>query len=229
MTEKDLIRQLQGLKEIKPNQQWASLLKSQLFAEPVKEKIGNWEIGKFIGNWKLIIENSFAKRLAYSFAAFVFVVAGLIGFASYTAPGDLLFSTADLSGKTELERNAKLLASQIDNLTRAAGRDNSAVIAQIKTNALQLTKSIKQGDINNPETIKEIAASLKVLADVPGTSADVVSTSAVKDLYQTIVESQIADLEKATLSTDQKILLEEVKVLYQDGKYVEALEKILSI
>ena len=65
------------------------------------------------------------------------------------------------------------------------------------------------------------------MADVPGT--DLSENSDVKDLYQTVVQSQIADLEKSTLTDDQANILIEIKSLYDQGKYNDALEKILLI
>ena len=62
---------------------------------------------------------------------------------------------------------------------------------------------------------------------MPGT--DMSENPDVKDLYQTVVQSQIADLEKTTLTDDMQKTLVEVKDLYNQGKFVDALEKILLI
>ena len=75
--------------------------------------------------------------------------------------------------------------------------------------------------------MKDIANSLKTLADVPGT--DLSANQDVKDLYQAVVQSQIADLSKMTLTDEQNKALDEAKDLYFQGKYTDALEKILLI
>jgi hypothetical protein len=239
ITEKQLISQLQILKEIKPRKEWASLLKSQLLAEPEKNKLGNWEIGKLIENWKLIIENPFSRKLAYSFATLVFVAIGLVGFAEYTVPGDLLFpmkkiselSQASLMGQTGLQQNVATLNNRINDLAqvaKAGRKDNIPLaISEISANAKDLAQSIKDNPVQDTKTLTEIANSLRTLADVPGT--DLSDNPDVKDLYQAVVQNQIADLQKTTLTDEQKITLAESQELYDQGEYAKALEEILLI
>jgi hypothetical protein len=240
ITEKQLIESLKQLKEIKPRKEWAVLLKSQILEERQAEtKIVNWEIGKLIENFKLIIENSFTRKLAYSFAAFAFVIIGLVGFARYTMPGDLLFpvkklseqSTAALIGESTLKQNVVALNNRINDLAQVAkdGRKDSipSAISEINSNVLALAKSLKDSPAQDSQTLKDIASSLKTLANVPGT--DIGQNPEIKDLYQTVVQAQIADLQKTTLTDDQKKTLTEAEDLYSQGKYADALEKILLI
>jgi hypothetical protein len=242
ITEKQLILKLQALKEIKPRKEWASLLKSQILTgEQAKTVISAQKVSIFdvISNFKFQILNSFSKRLAYSFAVLVFVVAGLIGFAEYTVPGDLLFpvkklaeqSQAGLAGQTGLQQNIANLSSRINDLAQVAkeGKKNSipSVISEISLNAKDLVKNIKDNSVKDPKTLAEIADSLKTLASVPGT--DLSENQDVKDLYQTIVQSQIADLNETTLTEDQEKILLEIEDLYEQEKYADALEKILLI
>ena len=225
MTEKQLISQLKGLKEIKPRQEWAFSLKSEILSTKPETNF------KFqISNFKFFFEFLTQKSLAYSFAAFIFVIAGLFGFAYYTMPGDEAFPAA-LSRQASLEQDVALLNSKLKDLAAAVaeGKRGSvpSVIKEISANASQLAKSLKDGEIKDPKTIKEIASSLKTLADVPG--ADLSASPAVENLYQTIVESQITDLEKSTLTDSQKETLTQIKELYNQEKYTDALEKILTL
>jgi hypothetical protein len=237
ITQKQLIEQIRGLKEIKPRQEWVSLLKSEIL-NPKPEtnpKFSNFEFR--ISNFFFGLKTK--KSFAYSFATLVFVIVGLVGFAQYTMPGDLLFpvrkiseqSQAALSGQTGLKQNVATLNSRINDLAQAAkqGKKNNipSAISEVNTQVSELAKDLKNNPVTDLETLKEIAASLKTLADVPGT--DLSANSDVKDLYQTIVESQIADLEKTTLTDGQKDILTEAKELYGQGKYIDSLEKILTI
>src|SRR3989338_5497345 len=77
MREKDLIKQLKGLKEIKPRKDWVLLTKSQILSEPGREL----ETKISVFHWKL----AFAPMIS------VFIVIGLFGFANSTVPGDFLF------------------------------------------------------------------------------------------------------------------------------------------
>ena len=195
MTQKELLQQIRQLREIKPRNEWVSSLKSEIL------------ISKFETNSKFKILNSkfffglkIQKSLAYSLAALLFIVAGLIGFAEYTAPGDSQLS---------IEKTAQ-----------------AALIDQINEKAIILTRDLENKP-QNPETLKVIASTLKTLADVPGT--DLSNSPYVQSLYKTIVRNQIADLEKSTLTEGQEEALAEIKSLYEEEKYAEALEKILTI
>jgi len=235
LTQKQLIEQLGILKEIKPRREWAVLLKFQLLPEKRAEVIIPAQKVSFMDALSAIL---FQRKLAYSFAVALFMIVGVFGFAVNTVPGDLLFpvkkiaeqSQAALSGQTTLRQDVTKLSNRINDLAQAAkyGRvDNiPSVISEINNNASELAKNIKNNSVDLA-TMKEIAVSLKTLANVPGT--DLTANPDVKDLYQIIVQSQIADLRKTTLTEDQNNALTEAEELYFQGKYIDALEKILLI
>ncbi len=231
ISEKQLIEGLKTLKEIKPRQEWASLLKSQILTEnKVEVKMGIMDVFSSL---------IFQKKMAYSFAVLLFMVVGVFGFASFTVPGDLLFpvkkmaeqSTASLSGQTAVKQNVLTLNTRISELAQVAkqGRTKSlpSAMSEVNENVKELAQKIKDQPVQDSATLKEIAASLKTLAEVEGT--DIVENTDVKDLYQMVVEGQIADLEKTTLTEEQTLMLQEVKDLYEQGDYPAALEKILTI
>lgn len=250
-----LIESLKQLKGIEPRKEWAILLKSQILAEKQAEAVVSAQkvsIFDVISNWnrllhscnsaelsKFQISNSFSRRLAYAFAVVFFLIIGVFGFAEYTMPGDLLFpikkiaeqSQASLTGQTALQQDVANLSSRINDLAQVAkdGRKDNipSAISEINANVSVLAKSLRDNPVNDPQTIKDIANSLKTLADVPGT--DLSGNPDVRGLYQTIVQSQIADLGKTTLTDDQKNALAEAEDLYNQGKYIDALEKILLI
>jgi len=241
ITQKQLIDSLKQLKEIKPRKEWVFSLKSQILASPV-ESLAN-ESRKVLArkvSFIDVISAVFAPRkLAYSFAVVLFLIVGIFGFANYTVPGDLLFpvkkiaeqSQAALTGQAGLRQDVAILNSRISDLAQVSreGRKDSipSAISEINANASQLVKNLKDNPKTDSATIKEIASSLKTLASVAGT--DLSENSDVKDLYQAVVQSQIADLQKATLTDGQKNTLAEAEELYNQGKYTDALEKILLI
>ena len=235
ITEKQLIESLSQLKEIKPRKEWAVLLKSQILAEKQAEIKFAKAATTSIGFMDVLSSVFFQRKMAYSFAALAFVIVGLIGFAQYTVPGDLLFpvkkiseqSEAALTGQTAQRQNVLTLSNRVNDLAMVAkeGRKDSIPSAISEINAI--AKTIKDNPTKDSQTIKEIASSLKTLSDVPG--ADLTTNQDVKDLYQTVVQSQIADLQKTTLTDEQSKTLAEVEDLYGQGKYADALEKILLI
>lgn len=234
ITEKQLISQLKELKAIKPRQQWAVLLKSQILSEKEAKMVQPAANAGILD----ILSAIFAPRkLAYAFAVVLFLIVGIFGFARYTVPGDLLFpvrkiaeqSQAALSGQTALKQNAASLSSRIKDLAQVAkaGKTNSipSAISEINANASELVKDLKNNP--DPQTVKDIASSLKTLADVTG--ADFTANPDVENLYQTVVQNQITDLQKETLTDEQQKTLADAEDLYNQGKYTDALEKILTI
>lgn len=239
MTQKELINQLKLLKEIKPRKEWAVLLKSTLLENKVPSRM----TGTISAQKASILETlSFIfapKKLAYSLAVVMFLIVGVFGFARYTVPGDLLFpvkkiaenSQAALTGQTALRQEVANFNNRINDLAQVAkaGRVNNipSAISEVNSNASALAKNLRDNPTENSQALKEIAISLKTLASVPG--ADLSENPDVKSLYQTVVESQIADLQKTTLTEEQSKALIEVQNLYGQGKYMEALEGILLI
>ena len=80
MMEKDLVKQLKELKEIKPREEWVLLTKRQILPEEdsVRHSMSN-------------ILPVFQWKLAFAPMVSVVVVIGLFGFANTTVPGDFLF------------------------------------------------------------------------------------------------------------------------------------------
>lgn len=166
----------------------------------------------------------------------LFLIVGVFGFAEYTMPGDLLFpmkkiteqSQAALTGQPGLVATLNNRINDLAQVAKEGRKDNiPSAISEINANASQLAKSLKDNPAQDPQTIKNIVNSLKTLANVPGT--DLTGNPDVKNLYQTVVQNQIADLQKTTLTDDQKNTLAEAEDLYNQEKYTDALEKILLI
>ena len=238
ITQKQLIESLKQLKEIKPRAEWAVLLKSQIVAEKETAPVQARSVGlkNIISNFKFQISNSFSRRLAYSLAVILFLIVGVFGFAKYTVPGDLLFpikkiaeqGQAALTGQPDSLASLNNSISDLSQLAKAGRKNNiPSAINEVNANVSELVKNLKANPTSNQQEIKAIASSLKTLADVPGT--DLTTSPDVKNLYQTVVQNQIADLKKTTLTDDQQKTLATAEDLYGQGKYTEALEAILMI
>jgi len=246
ITQKQIIESLKQMKEIKPRQEWAILLKSQILAPkqveievPVKQKTilrQGYAREKSVGILDIISSVFFQRKLAYSSALALFLIVGIFGFAQYTIPGDLLFplkevteqSTAALTGHTTLNQDVANLNNSINNLAQVNkdGRKDTipSAISKINASASVLANNLINNSVQDPQKLNEISQTLnKTLADIPGT--DLTETSGVQDLLQAL----IADYQKTTMTDDQKDTLTEAKDLYNQGKYTDALEKILLI
>jgi hypothetical protein len=159
-------------------------------------------------NWNL------SPRLAYVFALLFFVVVGIFSF-----PGN-----APIDNQAVIKKNVVALSNVVNDLVKQ-GKTES-VINGIKTNALELARNLNANPAD-PEIMKGAALSLKTLADISG--VDLSLDSDIENLYQTVVKNQITDLEKSTLTEDQQKSLVQIKDLFDQGKYADALEKILLI
>lgn len=237
-SEEKIINQLRELKGIKPRKEWAVLLKSEILgASEAKTEIR--QEAQFAGFGHTLHSIFFQRRLAYVLSALALFFVGVLGFGINTVPGDPLFpvrklaeeSTRAISGQTGIKKNVATLNSRINDLaliTKEGKTENvTSAINEIKANASQLVKEIKDNPVEDPSDIKEIAKSLKTLASVTGSNAS--QNDEVKNLYQTVVQAQIADLEKSTLTEKQTEELKDIKDLFGQEKYSEALEKILLI
>ena len=205
ITAKQLISQIKTLKDIKPRQEWASLLKSQILAEKkpsyAKASEGQGNSATFAS----IFSNLFAqKSFVYSFAVMLVLILGAFGLMKL------------LPGTFSQKSTASITATKPAQL-------DPKVVAAIKN----LNQTLKDNPVQNPQAIQGIAASLKTLADIPG--ANLTANSDVQDLYKTVVANQIIDLQKTTLTNDQQKILSDTVNLYNAGKYNEALEKMLLI
>ena len=236
ITQKQLIEQIKTLKDIKPRKEWAVLFKTQLLSEEqVEVKIPAQKVGIFDALYSVF----FQRKLAYAFAAVLILIVGVFGFSRYAMPGDLFFpvkniteqSQAALAGQTQLKQEVAIFNSRINDLNKLAqtGKKSNmpSAINEVNAKASVLAANLKNNPVKDSNTIKDIANSLKTLADVPG--ADLTVNSNIEDLYQTVVQSQIADLQKTTLTDDQKKILTSAESLYSQGKYEQALEEILPI
>jgi len=88
MTQAEIIKQLQGLKEIKPNQDWVVLTKSQILRTE-KPVFSPFAI--------------FSPAKVYSCAGMVFVLllVGIFGFAQNSLPGDFLYSIKKITERSQ--------------------------------------------------------------------------------------------------------------------------------
>jgi len=237
MTEKDLISKLQKLDQIKPRQDWVFSLKSEIL-NPKSETNPKFS------NFEFLISIFFSRKsLAYAFATLLFIMVGMFGFAQYTVPGDMLFSVkkiteqsqAALSGQTGLKQEVATLGSRINELTQLTkdGRtaNISSAIDEVRQSASKVAESLKASSAKDPQSAKELASEvqkikqLQTLADLSGTP----EMKSLDDALATLVQNEITDLEKTTLTEAQKETLKEVKGLYDAGDFASALEEILTI
>lgn len=246
MQEKQLINKLKELQQIKPRKDWVFLVKNQILEEKQVQPQKRQAFGLF----EILPALIYQRKLAYVFATLLFVMVGMFSFAQYTMPGDKLFSVKKLteqsqvafvSQENQLKSNLETANKRLDDLTQVvkdkkvqkiapAIREFQASISEATKN---LIDSIGQ---NNSQSIRNIAFQIKKIEDnkkqLQTYGVDLRATQESKDLNDALaplVQGEIDDLEKTTLTEDQQKIMQEIKDLYADGKYSDALEGILTI
>jgi len=223
MTEQQLISKLQALKQIKPRQEWAVFTKTEILnshnALPVVSG-KSWKLSNFLGIFS-------QRRLAYALASFLILFAGVAGFIKYGLPQDnAQKSTTTLVASNTLQNNVeafKVTSQSLNQMVHSSPEDVAFAVKKAKDATQTLTNTIKE----NPSLAKTIALDVnnnKPLLDIPGGS-DLKASS--DDLYKTIDSQMISDFEKTTLTQDQQDSLTNIKKLYQEGDYSDALVNIL--
>ena len=255
MQEKQLIHRLKELQQIKPRQDWALLVKNQILGLPAEAltKAGPnfFEKRPTLRFLDLLSALIYQRKLAYAFATLLFVMVGMFGFAQYTMPGDVLFSvkklteqsqTAFVSQESQLKNNFETANRRLDDLTQVV-KDNrvqniAPAIREFQVSISQATKDLVNSGIDQKDfqSIKDIALQIKKIENnkkqLQNYGVDLEDTQESKDLNNalaSLVQREINSLEKTTLTENQLDTMEEVKSLYAEGKYSDALEEILMI
>jgi hypothetical protein len=239
MNEKQLIAKIQELRQIKTRQEWVVLVKAQILGNNVAEN--KWEKDKARNVSILDIFRSliFQRRLAYSLAIIVLVIIGMFGFAQYTVPGDLLFPVKKITEQSQTP--LEIAISRSDDLVKVAKTNKlqnlPPAIREFQASISQAAKNLtEEVDKKDSRAIKEIAFQVKKLEDnkkqletLGIDLSEAQETKELNDALAPLVEREIEDLEKATLTDDQQKTLDEIKDLYKQGNYSDALEKVLLI
>ena len=244
MNKNELVNTIQQLKEIKPNQEWVSLLKSQIL-NPAEQKQATFvaEIpAEKIGIMDAITGMIFRNKFAYATATLTFMIVGVFGFVNYTMPGDIFYPVKKIVEQTQSQSALQIAYNRSEDLVKVVKENKTQNLtpaideykASMSDAVKNLTNSLSQD--NDKKSVEEIIGEVKKLQEnqkqletlgVNIGNAD--EMSELDGVLAIIVENQIADLEKATLTEEQKATLTEIKDLYEEGKYSEALEMILGM
>jgi len=238
MTEAELISKLKELKQIKPNRAWADLAKKNILNSPVAA-VSSKPAKAVDTRWTFsdIVSLFVQRKYAYAFAVFAFIFVGVLGIAQHTLPGDVLFpvkqiaeqSQASLLGQNDVASNVEVLKNRSEDLAQAIKENKQSNIPSAINEVKNATSDLANAIAKDPAMAKEVALQIKdnatILDTIGGT--DLKQTSDV--LYKTIDDQMIAALQKTTLTDSQKQALGDIDSLYSQGKYSDALEKILLI
>lgn len=233
MTDKELILKLHSLRQIKPRQEWVIFAKNQIFGKnSPNHSITKTRFASAIAN---IFSGVFVakRRMAYSVAVFLFLVAVGTFFAfNGLLPKNSSIkiaknSTASLIAIKDSVEEFKEKSKNLSEASKYSPEKVSLAVKEVKDAVKELTEAVQK----DPQLAKEIALEVnnnKTYLEISGSSSNLDDLKETSDtLYKAIVEQMIKDLEGATLIESQKESIDIIKSLHKDGNYVNALENIL--
>ncbi|OGZ65407.1 MAG: hypothetical protein A3C50_03645 [Candidatus Staskawiczbacteria bacterium RIFCSPHIGHO2_02_FULL_43_16] len=225
MQEQELITKLKELKNISPRKEWVILSKIQILDSRNHAEIYAQKRGIAAGLQGLL-GMVFQRKFAYAYAALAILLVGSVGIMQFDLLGNQGVQVASQAAIIEAKSNVEVFKEKSKELAITAKSDPVAVslaVDNVKAAAKQLTEIIKK----DPGVAKEIALEInnnKTYLDVQG-SAELKATS--NDLYKTVAEQMIKDLEATSLTESQQEALDIAKELYDKERYTDALESIL--
>jgi hypothetical protein len=214
MTEQELISRLQTLKQIKPNDNWAFSVKSRILRKNV-----------FLELFRIPSQ----MKMAYAFSALLLIFVGAFGVAKFVGqPADttLLQQTnpAAILGETSIKTSIEAFKTKSQNLAVAVKNSTStskqAAVKELTDAAKRLAAVIEK----DPAVAKTVALELKqdgTLAALADSNADTKVTSDI--VYKPLVEQLFKDEANTTPTEARQKIDAKAKVLYDSGKFGEAL------
>ena len=226
LTDQELIGKIRELRQITPTNSWVSFNKSRILGE--EPKFTFFPYSKPV----------FATVIA------VFVVFGTFGYGlvKNSMPGDFLYAIRKIAHEYEAvfvpknEQTAfqlKLANDRLEDLAKAPAKNLAPTISEFQANISEATKNLSKSDAatSSPGVIKQIVEqtqklkeNMKIAASLGFTTGDIEATG---ELDRATAEYLIKYLDTLTLSEAQENILVEMKKLFEEKKYSEALKLYL--
>ncbi|MBI4359086.1 MAG: hypothetical protein HY577_00640 [Candidatus Nealsonbacteria bacterium] len=239
MTEKDLIKKISALQEIKPEKDWVVLTKRQILRDWQKPSLTEGVLEVF-----QVLPGLFrGYRPALATLAFLGLMVGSFGFSQLALPGDSFYPIKKMTERVgyllvakdqQPQASLEMANKRLDELTAIAqnnqARNLAPAINEFKASLGQAVNTLKVVN-GSPKLTREIVKeSEKLIENKSKIEALGVSVDEGQELsaaLSRLVEREIKDLESRSLNSEQQKLLEQAKENYQKGNFSQALETIL--
>lgn len=229
MEDKDLIAKIQKLKVIKPRQDWIFQTKNEIFQEERGlEKARVFSIFEIFPRFFYQPALTFLKRPAFYFSILILIAGFLAGF--FVIKNSLIENK--IAKTLENQQTQQLLASlaqvkanldrinqNLDNLKKAKEPAKVLVMTEtIKAAAKNVQDSLNQIEPKKEGEKNQVLASLNQIKEI---SQGLIEES--ERLKIEMLKTLLEDLEKRTLTGENKERLQLAKNYYNEGKYIEAM------
>lgn len=227
MTEKELIHKIKQLNYIKPRKDWVLLTKKEILGEEPAFNFFSY----------------FNPALA-GFALVFFVVFGAFISSRKSLPGDFLYNfkkaveksqAVFISDENKPAFQLRLANQRLETLGTAPARNLAPTLDEFRANISEAAKNLTkiEGSTSSPMAIRQIVEETKKLeenkqkAESLGVVIGDEKTSELNDALKKITQNLINDLDQKTLSEDRIKVLVQMKDLFSQGNYSDALELYL--
>ena len=228
MTEKELIGKIRELRQIQPRKDWVSLTKSQVLGESARGRASV----SFFPFWKPALATVTAFGILF----------GVFSFAQNSLPGDILYSIKKITEKSQAvfvsekelpKYNLEIANKRLDELTEIAQTNQvkklAPAISEFQGNISEAAKSLAKV---KGQDVEKIVAQTKKLEENTKKVEEVLATKILSQeteeslisFYKTQAEMLINDLGNQTLTEEKEEILNQMKKLFEEEKYLETLE-----
>ncbi|MDD5752958.1 MAG: hypothetical protein PHI45_02660 [Candidatus Pacebacteria bacterium] len=233
MDEFTLIKKLESLKANKPDANWVVLAKSNILSQDFEKQ--SFSLFNYLKQSKLV--PAFASVLMVLFVApFIFAQNALPGEKLYTFKkiGETIkYSLQQDKSVAQLEQ-VQVKLGELDRITEQSENQGYKLAAGIKETKQALTKATKDlASVPEPQKAELVGQIVnQITAIEKKTNAAIMDTDKeYQALYKFFVENEIKEIElrQESLSEEQLKIFNQVKDLFAEEKYSEALEMIYQI
>ncbi len=243
MTEVEFIKNLKKLKQIKPSQEWVLSCREEIMKEEDLEVKAS-----FADIFSIFKFNPYMKPVLATVLSLGFLI-GIFGGAQNALPGDLLFSAKKMTENAQISLSSEdkrpmmqleLTNKRLAELSKVAeenlGGNLVPALIEVEKASTEAAQSLKEivevsDGIKQEDVVKQVQRIKEQKVEIEKKLAVQLFTSELDDsinfYYKSLVEAEIEQLEGQILTEEQEITLEEIKVLFEQEKYEEVLEKIL--
>ena len=233
MNDKELINQIQLLKQIKPRQDWVVSVKSQILQDEIQSSVSVTQVFS-----RMFLQ----LRPAFVSLVVLVVIVGTFGFIQDSLPGDFLYPVKRVAEQGQ----ARFLVSEQDvvhyklemankrlvELTQIAEVNQvkklAPAIAEFQANVADAADNlIKAKDLNIKQIVAETQKLEENKAKVEALGIVIGETQEFDNAMKQIVERELESIEEQVLAESPDQALIQIREDYEAGNYSQALEGIL--
>ncbi len=236
MNEKEFIKNIKKLRNVKPDKDWAVFAKNEILGVD-KDNQNKVRLTEFV---EIIRSLTLKRKLACVTITALFLVMGISNFAQRSLPGDRLYvvrkTTEQLqsivSGENEMVLGFNTANRRLEDLRlsieKSSEKNITSSVNELQDSLSQIARSV---DINKTENIEVVEEQIERLEqEAVSLGVKVETNEDLRNVKNNIVkrnvENEISFWENVTLTEKQQEILKEAKDLFAQGEYRKAEEKI---